>query len=862
MPRPKRNWRPFETAREFVRALNLPNQKAYEAWSKSGQRPDDIPGSPAKAYKPPQWDGWADYLGNGGGRPRRISTAGNYLPFPDARAYVQRLRLPTQHAYVEWAKTGDRPPGIPAGPYNIYGDEWVSWADWLGTHGPNGYLPFSEARAYTRNRQFRSRREWLDHAATSEFPQNIPMYPEHAYRETGWVDWPDWLGIQGKLTHPRILAILNSLKRVIGDLRPAELYAILQRRGVLKVDKRHTRIDALNALERLCQTDDIESGLQEAAVALDRSEDSQSEQISVSKDLHETSEPDSPEQELSPEAMEKATALPRLKNLDSLRVIDRATDEDLVDDDELIEFLMSSRIAALWQEVFDGNLEFTPEKLKAAPSSHYFDLIRERFLAEYDGAVNLALPAGYAFHKNGDLCPPNLMQRLTAFRLKTARRVINASGVGAGKTLSAINASQVVSSPLTVIIGVNATIANLNETVQAVFPDAVRLVKDRGPFSIDPQQRTYVILNYESFQQESWSDEMVAELLKHPIGCIVLDEIQSVRLRDGNEESNRRRRVRALVDGAVARNSDVCILGMSATPVMNDLHEAKTLLELVTGQDLSHLSTKPTVPNAILYHQQLTTHGLRYRPNYPQAIDTMTPVINGSPILSQLRRVQRRDVLGMEQAVLKAKLPFIQATVKPGTLIYTPFVTGIVELLVNAVNAAGLRPGVFTGDEKTGYEQFLAREVDVLIGSEPIGTGVDKLQEVGNRLIFASLPWTSAQYDQVVGRLHRQGARFDKVEVYIPIVELQQGPNVWSWDRRRLNRIQFKRTLADAAVDGVIPEGKLPSREEMQAHSLNALQEWISQVEQTAVPRSPSTIDEPDIFDILSGTEACLATES
>lgn len=76
----------------------------------------------------------------------------------------------------------------------------------------------------------------------------------------------------------------------------------------------------------------------------------------------------------------------------------------------------------------------------------------------------------------------------------------------------------------------------------------------RGPFSIDPQQRTYAILNYESFQQDSWSDEMVAELLKHPLGCIVLDEIQSVRLRDGSEESNRGRRVRALVDGATTRN--------------------------------------------------------------------------------------------------------------------------------------------------------------------------------------------------------------------------------------------------------------------------------------------------------------------
>lgn len=80
---------------------------------------------------------------------------------------------------------------------------------------------------------------------------------------------------------------------------------------------------------------------------------------------------------------------------------------------------------------------------------------------------------------------------------------------------------------------------------------------------------------------------------------------------------------------------------------------------------------------------------------------------------------------------------------------------------------------------------------------------------------------------------------FDKVEVYVPVVVLRDGDRTWSWDRQRLDRIQFKRTLADAAVDGVIPEGKLPSREEMQAHSLRTLQTWIEQVQ--AVPPAPGT---------------------
>ncbi len=421
------------------------------------------------------------------------------------------------------------------------------------------------------------------------------------------------------------------------------------------------------------------------------------------------------------------------------------------------------------------------------------------------------------------------MQRLTAHRLLRDRRLINYSGVGAGKTLAAILGARAAGARLTVIVAVNATLDKWARDIRNAFPDSEVVVKEHGPFQVNAARPTYVILNYESFQQR-WSDDLVSSLLAHRIDLVVLDEIQSVRLRGGADESTRRRLVRELIQGAAAMNPDLYVLGMSATPVMNDLHEARTLLELVTGQDLSSLPTRATVSNAILYHQLLTRHGLRHRPNYPQTIETTYPVIDGRAQIDRLRRLDRGNVLGMEQAVLEAKLPTIAQLLRPGTLAFTTFVTGIVDRLAAVAQQAGLRFGFFTGDDKSGLEAFREGQVDVLIGSEPVGTGLDRLQEVANRLIFACLPWTSAHYDQVVGRLHRQGSRFDKVEVFVPLVELRQGDKVWSWDQLRLDRIRFKRTLADAAVDGVIPEGKLPSREEMQTHSLQALEQWIDQV--------------------------------
>jgi hypothetical protein len=60
--------------------------------------------------------------------------------------------------------------------------------------------------------------------------------------------------------------------------------------------------------------------------------------------------------------------------------------------------------------------------------------------------------------------------------------------------------------------------------------------------------------------------------------------------------------------------------------------------------------------------------------------------------------------------------------------------------LRDALTADGWRVGFFTGDDKSGLDGFLRGDVDVLIGSSAIGTGVDGLQDVCERLIVNVLP--------------------------------------------------------------------------------------------------------------------------
>ena len=388
---------------------------------------------------------------------------------------------------------------------------------------------------------------------------------------------------------------------------------------------------------------------------------------------------------------------------------------------------------------------------------------------------------------------------------------------------------------LTIVVAFNSTVKPWSERIKETYPDSDIIVKERGSIRVDQNKHTYLILNFETFQQPD-SAAMVKRLIeKHKIDFVVLDEIQSVKQRTPKVTSKRRQVVGGLLSSASEKNPNLRVLGMSATPVINNLYEAKALLELVKGVSFDELETFSNIPNAIAMHEKLILYGIRYRPQYTQTIETEFKEIQGNDYLPQLVKLRKGAILDLERVLLDAKLETILASLKKGTLIYTHYLTGLVTPLHHAIERAGFKVGMFTGEDKSGLELFKKGKVDILIGSVPVGTGVDGLQYICNRMIVVSLPWTSAEYEQLIGRLYRQGSAFEKVEVIVPQVVLEHNGEVWSWDKMRMNRIQYKKTLADAAMDGVIPEGELSSPETMFKKAREALQAWINRVEQDGI---------------------------
>ena len=55
----------FAVARAIVRKLKLKGKKEWQAWSKSGQRPSNIPSTPDRTYRDDGWISLPDWLGYG-----------------------------------------------------------------------------------------------------------------------------------------------------------------------------------------------------------------------------------------------------------------------------------------------------------------------------------------------------------------------------------------------------------------------------------------------------------------------------------------------------------------------------------------------------------------------------------------------------------------------------------------------------------------------------------------------------------------------------------------------------------------------------------------------------------------------------
>jgi hypothetical protein len=530
---------------------------------------------------------------------------------------------------------------------------------------------------------------------------------------------------------------------------------------------------------------------------------------------------------------EQEPRLPSVNTIRDLHSLDNSIYAGM--DEEAFESLVQFKIRKLWNLTLNGDTDIS--KIRKETGGKYFTTIKDEFLSEYENVLLVKPSEGYSFPHQ-----PNLMQKLTVYRLLKNKYYGNWSGTGAGKTLSFILASRAMNSKLTLVIALNSTIKQTCESIKEVYPDSKCYTDYRDNYVFDRNNHNFLVLNYEKFQQEQSEKNFQSLTNNNQIDFVVIDEVHNAKQRKEEDESIRRGVMVRLL-GRARENDSINVLAMSATPVINNLYEAKSLLSLMSGLEYNDLQTRRTIGNALKIFQQLLLNGLRFIPKYAIKMTELTGRnmsnldIDGSHLLDDLLELSQNDYIGVEKLILSDKLKAVTPYIQKGTIIYSYFTTGIINNIQKHVESLEFKVGTYTGGESTvlrekNLKDFISGKIDVLIGSRPIGTGVDGLQSASNRMICITLPWTDSEYTQLKGRIYRQGSEFDGVEIIIPQVKIPlDDGEVWSWDIQRINLIKNKKTLADAAVDGIIPSNVLPTRETMFRKSIESLKNWQDRVD-------------------------------
>jgi superfamily II DNA or RNA helicase len=820
---------PFNEAKKLVRSFNLKNQKEWYAWSKSDKRPDNIPGNPNKIYKT-EFISLGDFVGYRDGW-------GDFLPYNEAIKIVHTLKIANKTEWNEFCKEGKTPINIPSNPNKKYKDNgWNGWGDWLGTFNvatfDRKYWDFNTSKEFVKTLNLTKQQEWFNYCKSYEKPYNLPSSPHFVYKKE-WISWSDWLGYIGDGTHKwtkhALISFIKSLENELINLDSVELITIINSNNIAK------KIREIGSLEDLISS---QGGSEERRRLVHNIVDriDGQEDIDVVEDIVISEFENELVEGISIDVTEEQEELAPLDPIQELHMYDNNMITASLDDENL-DFLMKNQLKKLWNRVL--NNEISLDKFRSESGNENFSIIKNWFFDEYEKVIQIESPSDYMFKYE-----PNLMQKLITYRLINEKRYGNWSGTGAGKTLSAIFAGRYAGAKNTLIVCNNATVEGWTNSIHEYFNNSNVYTKkfldytDSSLYSIVDKydvnfvdgENNYLILNYETFQLED-GEYIVSELLKNNvIDYIILDEVQNVKQRD-DDESTRRNVVSKLIIHSKEKNEDLLVMAMSATPVINNLTEPKKLIELLTGELHDELNTNENIINGIEMYKALTRHGLRYKPNYGITVNEELIEIDGSHLSEEIIKIPRGAVVDFEKVLIQTKLDGIKDKIKKGTLIYTHYVTELSHLIGDYVKDLGFSIGYYTGEDKSGLRPFKEGKIDVLIGSAPVGTGVDGIQYVCNTLIPIVLPWTSSEYDQLKGRIDRQGSFFNHVNIYIPQVVISTGDNIWSWDKRRHNIIRFKATLADLAVDGRVPKNLLPSRAKLVEDAKKELSDWINRLQ-------------------------------
>ena len=505
-------------------------------------------------------------------------------------------------------------------------------------------------------------------------------------------------------------------------------------------------------------------------------------------------------------------------------------DKYFVSSGEKGAYLLKESVNKIWNCVLSSLSYLETVKEMRESSGPWLTYVLDTFMMEYKSVQNEKVGPDYKFEY-----PPSLMQKLMSYRIATNPYYGNWCGTGAGKTNAFLIASRRIDARVTVCVCPNAVVETIRESILRVYPESTIIIPKSldDITSYDRSKYNYVILNYEKFCQ-SYSPALVDKLVSlNQIDFLCFDEVHRAK----NDTSSINQNLTNLRVLGGEKNPGMRVLGMTATPLINNLSEVRNLLELITGTSFEDImpTNLVTINNIHNAYKYLMLYGFRYVPDYKiNCIEEKVDIDGTKELAEKLVGFENSEVGDIEGHMISVKYEGIRSHIKKyRTIIYTQFIKNILPRIKEELRKDGITFREYTGEidsveRDSIVSDFSQHKFDVILASSPITTGVDGLQKICDTIIILSLPWTNAEYVQLVGRINRQGSEFGSVKIVVPQVKIKMNNGKeWSWDDKRFRIIKTKRTLSDAVVDGRFASIFSLNRSKLLIDSVESIRECI-----------------------------------
>ena len=347
-------------------------------------------------------------------------------------------------------------------------------------------------------------------------------------------------------------------------------------------------------------------------------------------------------------------------------------DKYFVSSGEKGAYLLKESVNKIWNCVLSSESYLETVKEMRESSGPWLTYVLDTFMMEYKSVQNEKVGPDYKFEY-----PPSLMQKLMSYRIATNPYYGNWCGTGAGKTNAFLIASRRIDARVTVCVCPNAVVETIRKSILRVYPESTIIIPKSldDITSYDRSKYNYVILNYEKFCQ-SYSPALVDKLVSlNQIDFLCFDEVHRAK----NDMSSINQNLTNLRVLGGEKNPGMRVLGMTATPLINNLSEVRNLLELITGTSFEDImpTNLVTINNIHNAYKYLMLYGFRYVPDYKiNCIEEKVDIDGTKELAEKLVGFENSEVGDIEGHMISVKYEGIRSHIKKyRTIIYTQLST-------------------------------------------------------------------------------------------------------------------------------------------------------------------------------------------